>query len=299
MSLDKNLSQCDWALVIIRAPARRTRINFPSSTPARPDQVKIDRSEAATGDDVDRSSSVLVEISVASEADGYAVVMYANAVAEGSSASADEGLAAALNSALQSRTTEDCRCVAIDNGDYDCSACGEGEAFSTVESIATAQGNYNLFSVEGSGRSPVSALGLFATDTRDDGAWDDFPGGRGIRGVLRTDSYLHVVAVVLTIVIFTSICACMLHLFSDYSDPVSQGLGILSFDPHEFDKIFGGGSKPRTPPRSRSPTAERKEDQCCESPQPGIVDGSSPCRKGPTAITTPSPVRHTPDNDIV
>ena len=261
--------------------------------------MKIDRSETATGDDVDRSSSVSVEISVASEADGYAVVTYVNAVAEGSSASADEGLAAALNSALQSRTTEDCRCVATDNGGYDCSACEEGEAFSTVESIATAQGNYNLFSVEGSGRSPVSVLGLVAADTRDDGVWDDFPGGRGIRGVLRTDNYLHVAAVVLTIVIFTSICGCMLHWSSKYSDPVSQAPGILSFDSHEFDEIFGDGSKPRIPPRSRSPTAGCKEDRCWGSPQPGLVGGSSPRRRAPTPITTPGHIWHTLDNDTV
>ena len=115
---------------------------------------------------------------------------------EGSSASADEGLAAALNSALESRTTEGCLCLAVNNDGaaYDFSSCLEGETFSTVESISTAQGDYDLLSTEGSGRSPVS---IFSPKESDSGF---------IRGILRTETYLHVVVIVFAIVASTSLC---------------------------------------------------------------------------------------------
>lgn len=191
--------------------------------------MKIDHPAAdTTNNEDDSSSTVTVEVDVASEADGYAVLTYILSVVEGSSSEEDgQGLATALNEALERRTTDGCLCVAIpDTGDgvgggYDCSACEEGGAFSTDLSITTLQGGYNLLSTESSpGRSPVSLFD--STDSRgdDDMFWNDFSGGKAIRGVIRSDTYVNMMSVVAAIVFFTS-----LGLFCLRRCPGEEGIG--------------------------------------------------------------------------
>lgn len=201
----------------------------PCATPLPPTtttkQVKIDHPAAA--DNVD-SSTVTVEIVVASEADGYAVLTYVLSVAEGSSISSSStgagggsgrGLSSALNEALQGRTTENCLCVAVPlpdggggGGGFDCSACEEGGEFSTVRSTTTSQGRYDLFSTErGSGRSPVSVFDSADSRGDDDMFWGDFAGGRAIRGIIRSESYFDMAGVVVAVVCFTSLGLLLLR----------------------------------------------------------------------------------------
>lgn len=178
-------------------------------------------------EDEDTDSRVTVEISVDSETHGYAVLTYVIAVVDGSSATADTGLAAALNDALQSRYTDGCECVATPTSaePYDCSACEEGGEFLTAESIATVQGGYDLLSTEGAGKAPVSVFAPDETDGDDDLFWNDVAGGQHIRGVIRTESYADVAAVVVTIVALTSLCGCCLRVYLEKNNGAQAGLG--------------------------------------------------------------------------
>lgn len=54
-----------------------------------------------------------------------------------------------------------CECVASFDGTstaYDCSSCEEGEAFQSVQSVTAQEGDYGLFSTDGTGHSPTSVL---------------------------------------------------------------------------------------------------------------------------------------------
>lgn len=54
-----------------------------------------------------------------------------------------------------------CECVANFIGTstaYDCSACEEGGVFNSVQSITAEEGDYDLLSVDGTGRAPTSVL---------------------------------------------------------------------------------------------------------------------------------------------
>lgn len=75
-------------------------------------QVKVARS-AEEDDEGHFSSTVTVEIPVASEADGYAVLTYVLAIVEGSSTTTDRDLTVALNDALSRRTVDGCECIII------------------------------------------------------------------------------------------------------------------------------------------------------------------------------------------
>lgn len=197
--------------------------------------MKIDH---PAGDDNEDSSTITVEVDVASEADGYAVLTYVLSVVEGSSSEGErQGLAAALNEALAGRTTDGCLCVAIPviddgGGGYDCSACEEGGAFSTALSISTLQGGYDLLSTESSpGRSPVSLFDSADSEGDDDMFWSDFAGGKAIRGVIRSDTWGTMASVVAVIVFFTSLgLVCLRRCLGD--EVVGRRLGST---------IVGGG----------------------------------------------------------
>ena len=203
---------------LLRPPLPRLPCPPPKKTR---EQVKIDHPAAA--DNVD-SSTVTVEIVVASEADGYAVLTYVLSAVEGSSSSGGGGgggsstgagvepgggLTSALNEALQGRTTTNCLCVAAPlsddgggGGGYDCSACEEGAAFSTARSVTTSR--YDLLSADrDSGRSPVSVFDSGDSSGDDDMFWGGFAGGRAIRGIIRSDSYFDMAGVVVAVVCFT------------------------------------------------------------------------------------------------
>ncbi|CAM9340391.1 unnamed protein product, partial [Hapterophycus canaliculatus] len=187
--------------------------------------VKIARTEGDDGDgDGSNGSTITTEIVVASEADGYAVLTYIISVGEGSSGGSSgsagagdgQGLTAALNEALQGRTTDGCICVAVEasaeGGGYDCSACEEGGAFSAALSVTTSQqsgGNgYDLLSTDrSSGQPPVSVFGSADSEGVDDDDmfWSDFAGGKAIRGIIRSDSYLDMAGVVVAIVSLTAL----------------------------------------------------------------------------------------------
>lgn len=214
-----------------------------------------------------------VEISVDSEADGYAVLTYVIEVVDGSASTGDEGLSAALNEALGSRTTEDCECTGLSPSGYDCSACEEGDPFSTVTSIDTNEGEYDLLSVEGAGRSPVS---VFADDDGTDGGsealWKDIPGGETLRGVLRTDSNAGIAFLVILIVGFTYLGRSLLRRF--YKATSSTGPDSA---PDISGMMFGGGTDTfaggrtwgstgpivtgRTDPAGMQSVTDRKEQQ--------------------------------------
>lgn len=206
--------------------------------------MKIDHPAAEINnneDDSSSSSTVTVEVDVASEADGYAVLTYILSVVEGSSSEGDgQGLATALNEALEGRTTDGCLCVAVPvtggdgvggGGGYDCSACEEGGAFSTDLSITTLQGGYNLLSTESSpGWSPVSVFDSADSRGDDDMFWNDLAGGKVIRGVIRSDTYVNMMSVVAAIVFFTS-----LGLFCLRRCPGEEGIG------RRLSSTIGGG----------------------------------------------------------
>lgn len=154
------------------------------------------------------------------------MLTYVIAVVDGSSAAADAGLALALNDALQSRFTDGCVCVATPTSGepYDCSACEEGGAFATVESISTAQGGYDLLSTEGAGKAAASVFASDDTEDDDDLFWNDVTGGKEIRGVIRTETYADVAAVVVTIVALTSLCGCCLRVCLDKKSDAQSGM---------------------------------------------------------------------------
>ncbi len=178
---------------------------IPPPLPENTKQVRIDHPAA---DDIGGdSSAVAVEIAVASEADGYAVLTYVLSVVDddgggggggsgGNSSSASGledddqgedgqgGLVAALNAALRGRTTDGCICVATqveddvggDGGSYDCSACQDGGAFSTASSVSTPRGGYDLLS-RSSGQPPISVFAAAESQGDDDMFWGSFAGG--------------------------------------------------------------------------------------------------------------------------
>ncbi len=51
----------------------------------------------------------------------------------------DEGLAAAINSALGGVTTTGCNCITLEAGGFDCTACIDGEPYSTISSVTIAK----------------------------------------------------------------------------------------------------------------------------------------------------------------
>lgn len=176
----------------------------------------------------DNDSTVTVEIAVGSETDGYAVLTYILSVVEGSSAASSSGgrvgLTEALNAALESRTTTGCICVAVSSA-YDCSACEEGAQFSAVGSVKTVQGGYDLLSAGNSGHSPVSALESVESEGDDDAFWNDFAGGKQIQGIIRTDTYGQLAAVVVAIVVMTCLSGYALRWCPDSAKGASSAAG--------------------------------------------------------------------------
>lgn len=247
-------------------------------------QAKIDK-PAHISFDANTASTVTVEIPVDSETQGYSVLTYVIAVVEGSSISADQGLTAALNTALASRTTDGCDCVATSGNAYDCSACEEGGAFSTAESITSLQGGYDLLSTDGSGGSPVS---VFAPDDSErEGAnfWSDFTGGKQIRSVLRTDSYTDMAAVVAIIVVFTSLCGCFSRCITEQGELTPPALGTTGTSTDIYDNgeesamgLNIGAQSPVNRKQQWGGTSEHKMAVTASSPTPG---------------TTPAPARAT------
>lgn len=235
-----------------------------SPLPNKTQQVKIDHPAAAENVD---SSTITVEIVVASEADGYAVLTYVLSSVEGSSSSSGAGgagsstgagvepggsLTSALNEALQGRTTTNCLCVAVPlpddggGGGYDCSACEEGAAFSTARSVTTSHGRYDLLSADrDSGRSPVSVFDSADSSGDDDMFWGGFAGGRAIRGIIRSDSYFDMAGVVVAVVFFTSLGLFFLRRCPAADDEVQRRLSSTLGGRGNFGDLTGSprGSK--------------------------------------------------------
>lgn len=113
---------------------------------------------------------------------------------------------------------------------YDCSACEEGGAFSTVEAISCSKGDYDLLSTSNYGDIPTS---VFADD--DDAGDSEFGFGEGLRSILRTKSSVAVAVVVATIVAITALCG--LCIFWHYDNKLSRngfstGDTKISLDTH-------------------------------------------------------------------
>lgn len=169
--------------------------------------------------------------------------------------------------------------MATSSNGYDCSACEEYGQFSTVESVATSQGGYDLLSTEGSGRSPVSVFAPDDAEGNDDDAfWSGFSGGKQVRGILRTDSYADVAVVVVVIVAFTSLCGLLVNRCAKPAE-VAPPVGASA--PGNTNVFARGGSK--------LPGAESVADQ---KQQRGVTSRRE-CNS-PTAFTpraTPAPGR--------
>lgn len=239
-------------------------------------QVKIDHAVDSTGG-LEADSTVTVEISVSSETDGNAVLTYIMSVVEGSSTSAGQGgLTAALNTALERRTTDNCMCVATTPGAYDCSTCEEGEPFSTAESARTSPGGYDIFSTEGFGRRPVSVFESDNSEGDDDAFWSDFTGGKQIRAVIRTDTYAYLSAVVLAIVGVTCMGGFSLRWCRESTDAAPTQT-IASPRRSKTGSGYGAPS-----------VADRKKQQRRTTPERKPSDNRTPLTPG----VTPAPGRN-------
>lgn len=180
------------------------------------------------------------------------------------------GLTEALNGALESRTTTGCICVAVSSA-YDCSACEEGAQFSTVGSVRTFQGGYDLLSADSSGHSPVSALESAETEGDDDAFWNDFAGGKQIQGIIRTDTYGQLAAVVVVIVAMTCLSGFALRWCPDKAEGASSGATGASQTRGSADSASGPMS-----------VTERKRQQAQAAMKRNAADRASPFTPRPT-----------------
>ncbi|CAM9283376.1 unnamed protein product [Chrysoparadoxa australica] len=133
------------------------------------------------------SSLVSVEVQVANESDGIAVLSYIESLNEPAGASAFVG---STNDLLAGYTTSGCICVSV-GADYDCTACVDNTAYSSITAVGADKSDLRLVSSSTASSANSSDGEAGETSLRDE--------------VLRTSTSIVIIGVVATVVAFSAI----------------------------------------------------------------------------------------------